>query len=215
MLVCRLPERGQQRGSSGEQAAEDTVEQALLPGFVQQAQDAGGESGVAGHHDQVDADHGDRHRQVLRQQRPGRVEELRQDGEDEDDGLGVAGIDDEAAQDQGAGVASTLVDRFGVQVAGCCGPLFPAEIKQVEHAEPFDQREGQFGAGEDGANAGGDDGDLQDQRQLQADSVPEAAAETKTEAGGHRGNGTGAGRQADDPAGDEEGEPGVEGHGDA
>lgn len=210
--MCSLPERSQQRSSGGEQAAEDAVEQALLPGFAQQAQDAGGEAGVAGHDDQVDADHGDRHRQVLRQQRLGRVEELRQDGEDEDNGLGVAGIDDEAAQYQGAGMAATLVDRFGMQVAGCCGPLFPAEIKQVEYAEPFDQREGHFRAREDGANAGGDDGDLQDQRQLQADGVPEAAAETKTEPGGHRGNGTGAGRQADDPTGDEEGEPGVEGH---
>lgn len=90
--------------------------------------------------------------------------------------------------------------------------MFPAEIEQVEHTEPFDQRKGQFGAGKDGADTGGNDGDLQDQRQLQADRVPEAAPKTETESGGHRGNGAGTGRQADDPAGNEEGEPGVEGH---
>lgn len=117
-LVCRLPERRQQRGGGSEQAAEDAVEQALLSGFAQQSQNAGGEAGVAGHDDQVDADHGDGHGQVLRQQRPGCIKELRQDRENEDNGLGVAGIDDEAAQHQCAGMAATLVDRLGMQIIG-------------------------------------------------------------------------------------------------
>lgn len=110
----------EQRRSDDEQGTKAAVEQALLPRRARR------QAGIAGHHDQVDGDHGGGKNQVLRQQRARRIEELRQHCEDEDDRLGVAGIDDEAPHHQRPRPALRGVAGFERRRSGCsahAGPL--------------------------------------------------------------------------------------------
>ncbi len=55
--------------------------------------------------------------------------------------------------------------------------MLVGQVDQIAHAEPFDDLEGGGGSGEDGADAGGNDGDLHDQAQLQAQGIPVATPE--------------------------------------
>ena len=140
-----------------------------------------------------------------------RVDELRQHREHEDHRLGIAGVDQETTQHQGQ---RSPQRPFAIGAQGLWRrlPLAHRQVHQVGHAEPLDQAESQCRGRQQRTDAGGDNGDLQGQADLQAQRVPVASRKAVLQPAGHRGDGSGARRQADGPAGEKEGEPGTDEH---
>ncbi len=139
----------------------------------------------------------------MRHQRLTGGDELRQHRQHEDDGLGIADVDQKTAEHHGQRLHLLLRALLGVDDRGRLLPLLVGQIEQVGDAEPFDEVEGEGGGGQHGTDTGRNDEDLQGQGNLQPDDIPVAAPKTILQSAGHGGNGTGPRRQADDPAGGE------------
>src|SRR5690606_14200601 len=129
---------------------------------------------------------------------------------DEYDGLRVAGVDDEAAQDQTQRPANRAV--LQAHLLHRCVPLTVTEIQQITDTEPLDQRKAQGRGGQQSPDPCSDDGNLHQQGQLQTYGVPVTPGKTVVQATGHGGDGARTGAQADDPAGQQKCQPGVETH---
>lgn len=96
------------------------------------------------------------------------VDELRQHRQHEHQCLGVADVDQKTTKHQAQRFADRAHGRLFAHVHRQRAPLLVGQVDQVGNAKPLDHRKGGGGSGEDGADAGGDDGDLYDQANLQA-----------------------------------------------
>ena len=96
-------------------------------------------------------------------------------------------------------------------VAGA--PLRDADPDQVGRAQQLHRGERRLRRLDDRAQADDHDDHLRPDAQHQAQHREVAAPEALVQPGAHRGDRARAGRQADRPAGEEEGDPGGEGHG--
>ncbi|MNM76790.1 hypothetical protein D3C81_886220 [compost metagenome] len=121
-----------------------------------------------------------------------RIDELRQYRQHEDQRLGVADVDQKATEHQPQRLADRPHGRLVADVSRQGAPLFDGQVDQIGNAEPFDHLKRGSRGGEDGANAGSNDRNLQHQPQLQAQGVPVAAPEAVLQTTGHRGNRPGA-----------------------
>jgi len=122
-----------------------------------------------------------------------RVDELRQHRQHEHQCLGVADVDQEATEHQAQRFTDRAHGGFITHVHRQGSPLLVGQVDKIGDAEPFDDLEGRGRGGQDGADAGGNDGDLHDQAQLQAQGVPVTTPEAVLQAAGHRGNRPGTG----------------------
>ncbi|EJT83289.1 hypothetical protein PPS11_38095 [Pseudomonas putida S11] len=173
--------------------AKSPVQTLLLFGRTQQAQHPRSQPGIPRHHQHIHGDHGHGDRHILGQQRFMRIDELRQHRQHEHQRLGVADVDQETTEHQAKRFADRTHGGFIAHVQGQRTPLFVGQVDEVGDTEPLDDLERCGRGSQNSADAGGDDGDLQDQAQLQAQGVPVTTPKTVLQATGHRGNRPGAG----------------------
>ncbi|MET3716230.1 hypothetical protein ABMD26_002478 [Pseudomonas sp. PvP001] len=99
--------------------------------------------------------------------------------------LGLPTFTRKPRKNQTGRFACRLLLGLFADVGRQCTPLLDGQIEQIQHTKPLDGLERRGGRRQHGSDARGDDRDLQEQPQLQANRIPVAAQETVLQAAGH------------------------------